>query len=115
MTFDIPIFDGLDNRIRRLEIGIPGGWLANPILSDVIVDGQPMIEPSGGSILPILMRNTVFPSVFPVPEDSAPAETRSPERTSRIDPAAHGDSSSPMSAASTIPADFDPLPAHQEL
>ena len=38
MTFNIPIFDGLDNRVRRLEIGIPPGWLANPLLSDLVVE-----------------------------------------------------------------------------
>ena len=25
MTFNIPIFDGVDNRVRQLEIGIPSG------------------------------------------------------------------------------------------
>ena len=56
MTFRFPIFDALDNRTRRLELSIPANWLHNPELTDVLVEGRPLMDPGGGPPLPDLLR-----------------------------------------------------------
>ena len=55
MTFRFPIFDGLENRTRRLELSIPANWLRNPELTDVLVEGRPLMDPGGGLALPALL------------------------------------------------------------
>ena len=57
MTFRFPIFDGIDNRTRSLELSIPADWLRNPELTDVLVEGRPLMDPAGGPVLPSLLQN----------------------------------------------------------
>ena len=61
MTFRFPIFDGLENRTRRLELSIPANWLRNPELTDVLVEGRPLMDPSGGPVLPALLQRQDTP------------------------------------------------------
>ena len=114
MTFNIPIHDGPDNRVRQIRIGIPSGWLANPILSDVVVEGQPLLDDGGSSVLATLMRNTVFPMPVPSPEATVNETPHSPSRHPARIPSFEAPAS-PMSVASTVAADYDPMLARQEL
>ena len=122
MTFNVPIHDGIDNRVRQLRIGVPAGWLANPILSDVVVEGQRLLDDDGSSVLATLMRNTVFPftddTVFLTtespPETTDIEQPHSPSRRNARIPTFEA-AASPMSVASTIAADYDPMLARQEL
>ena len=117
MTFRFPIFDGSDNSVRPLEIAVPAGWLHNPELSAVRVEGAPLLEPSGSSILPILFQNTVnLHSVFLSPERfGLELPTSSSSSHDALFHPPFEAPASPMSTASTGVEEHDPCVDHQEL
>ena len=99
------------------------GGFSNPILSDVVVEGQRLVQdgPDGSEVLRALMRHTVFPftddttflTVETPPENNGTDPPNSPSRN--VGYASFEAPASPMSVASTVPADYDPMMARQEL
>ena len=75
----------------------------------------------GSEVLRTLMRNTVFPytgdtafiTVDPAAPQDAAAAPDSPRHNGRV--ASFEAPASPMSVASTVPAEYDPMMARQEL
>ena len=130
MSFSIPIYDGLDGRTRHLTLDVPAGWLHNPTLADVAVEGQHMHEDGshGSDVLRAMLRSTILQHsdeaalahADPTGELAAEASLRRFEQAALqaapsdnfarpVNGAAFEAPASPMSVASTITADYDPL------